>query len=56
MQEHKRERNSIEARLNALTKRAAHHDEHIMIIDAWFSDVSTLQPILGYEKLTYPAP
>ncbi|KAL9124531.1 MAG: hypothetical protein Q9217_006143 [Psora testacea] len=39
MQEHKRERNSIETRLNALTKSAIHHDEHIMIIDAWFSEL-----------------
>ena len=46
MQEHKRERNSIEARLNAITKRALYHDEHIMIIDAWFSDVSSLGSVL----------
>ena len=42
MQEHKRERNDMETRLNIITKRASHHDEHIMIIDAWFSDVSKL--------------
>ena len=39
MQEHKRERTSIEARLNAVEKRAQYHDEHITIVDAWFSEV-----------------
>ncbi|KAL9098452.1 MAG: hypothetical protein Q9163_005885 [Psora crenata] len=39
MQEHKRERNSMETRLNAITKRTMYHDEHIMIIDAWFSNL-----------------
>ena len=40
MQEHKRERNSVESRLNDVIKSAQYHDEHIMIIDAWFSEVS----------------
>ena len=40
MQEHKRERNSVENRLTEVTKSAQYHDEHIMIIDAWFSQVS----------------
>ncbi|KAG8532098.1 uncharacterized protein KY384_003735 [Bacidia gigantensis] len=39
MQEHKRERNAIEARLNSAEKRAQYHDEHIMIIDGWFSEL-----------------
>lgn len=40
MQEYKRERNNLEARLNEMTKSALHHDEHLMTIDAWFSEVS----------------
>lgn len=42
LQEYKRERNNLEAQLNAMTKSALHHDEHLMIIDAWFSEVSRL--------------
>lgn len=40
MQEYKRERNNLEAQLNTMTKSALHHDEHLMMIDAWFSEVS----------------
>lgn len=43
MQEYKRERNTLEARLNELTKRTAYHDDHLRIIDAWFGQVSRLE-------------
>ncbi|MCJ1399955.1 E3 ubiquitin-protein ligase bre1 [Xylographa trunciseda] len=39
MQEYKRERNTLENRLNDLTKRAAYHDDHLRTIDAWFSQL-----------------
>ncbi|SLM39011.1 e3 ubiquitin-protein ligase bre1 [Lasallia pustulata] len=39
MQEYKRERNTLEARLNDLTKRTAYHDDHLRIIDAWFGQL-----------------
>lgn len=39
MQEYKRERNSLESRLNDMTKSAQYHDEHLMTIDAWFNEV-----------------
>jgi hypothetical protein len=42
MQEYKRDRNSLETRLKDMTKKALHHDEHLMLIDAWFSEVSTV--------------
>ncbi|KAI9830985.1 MAG: E3 ubiquitin-protein ligase bre1 [Phylliscum demangeonii] len=35
MQEYKRERNTLEERANELAKRAAYHDDHLRIIDAW---------------------
>ena len=40
MQEYKRERSNLETRLNEMTKNASYHDEHLMVIDAWFSEVS----------------
>ena len=44
MQEYKRERSNLESRLNEMTKNATYHDEHLMVIDAWFSEVSRTQP------------
>ena len=43
MQEYKRERSNLELRLNEMAKNAAYHDEHLMVIDAWFSEVSRTQ-------------
>ena len=40
MQEYKRERNQLESRVNEMTRICQHHDEHLLIIDAWFSEVS----------------
>lgn len=39
MQEYKRERNTLEGKLNDLVKKAAFHDDHIRTIDAWFGQV-----------------
>ncbi|MCJ1321038.1 E3 ubiquitin-protein ligase bre1 [Xylographa vitiligo] len=39
MQEYKRERNTLESRLNDLAKRAAYHDDHLRAIDAWFAQL-----------------
>ena len=50
MQEHKRERASVESRLNSVEKRAQYHDEHIVIIDAWFSEVCLVA--LGLLRFT----
>ncbi|MCJ1472877.1 E3 ubiquitin-protein ligase bre1 [Lambiella insularis] len=43
MQEYKREKNTLENRLNELTKRAVYHDDHLRAIDAWFSQYAFLQ-------------
>ena len=48
MQEYKRERSNLESRLNEMKEDAAYHDEHLMVIDAWFSEVSRILP----EKLS----
>ena len=39
MQEFKRERNTLETQLKELLKRTIYHDDHLRIIDAWFSQV-----------------
>lgn len=44
MQEYKRERSNLELRLHDMTKRTQHHDEHLMVIDAWFSEVRIPEP------------
>lgn len=44
MQEYKRERSNLETRLNEMTKNAKYHDEHLMVVDAWFSEVSGIRP------------
>ena len=49
MQEYKRERNTLEAQLNELTKKATFHDEHIRTIDAWFGQVC-----LRKDPFTFP--
>ena len=40
MQEFKRDRNTLEIQLKDLTKRTTYHDDHLRVIDAWFSQVS----------------
>ena len=50
MQEYKREKNTLETRLKELSKRAAYHDDHIRMIDAWFSQVCG--PLLNYPALS----
>ncbi|EAS37331.1 E3 ubiquitin-protein ligase bre1 [Coccidioides immitis RS] len=39
MQEYKREKTTLEARIKELTKSAAYHDEHIRVIDAWLQQL-----------------
>ncbi|KAI5819897.1 hypothetical protein BZA77DRAFT_123250 [Pyronema omphalodes] len=39
MQEYKRERNILEARLEDLDKRSVYHDDHLRIVDAWWTQV-----------------
>ena len=47
MQEYKREKNRLEERLRDENRRAEYHDEHLRIIDAWFSQVG---PSLTYNS------
>lgn len=40
MLEYKREKNSLESRLQELEKKSSDHDDHIRIIDAWWLQVN----------------
>ncbi|KAF1346640.1 BRE1 E3 ubiquitin ligase-domain-containing protein [Delphinella strobiligena] len=39
MREYKRERNLYESQVSELTKRSQHHDDHLRVIDAWFTQL-----------------
>ncbi|OOQ82094.1 E3 ubiquitin-protein ligase bre1 [Penicillium brasilianum] len=48
MQEYKREKAGLESRLDRMSKAAAHHDNHLRAIDAWFRQlVDEVKTILG---------
>ena len=51
MQEYKRDRNTVEAQLKDMTKRTTYHDDHLRVIDAWFSQVNIPIdiPVAGFE-------
>jgi hypothetical protein len=40
MREYKREKNTLEAQLDTLEKKSVYHDDHLRLIDLWFSQVS----------------
>jgi E3 ubiquitin-protein ligase BRE1 len=40
MLEYKREKTTLETRLEELDKRSTYHDNHIRIMDAWWLQVS----------------
>jgi E3 ubiquitin-protein ligase BRE1 len=41
MQEYKREKNTLESQLKEVQKRAADHDDHLRVVDAWWTQVIT---------------
>jgi hypothetical protein len=40
MQEYKREKATLEAKLKEISKSASFHNDHLRVIDAWFKQVS----------------
>lgn len=40
MREYKREKNNLEAELTRMAKQSTYHDDHLRLIDSWFSQVS----------------
>lgn len=51
MREYKREKSNLEAELLKMTKRAAHHDDHLRLIDSWFLQVCA-RLVLCHEQLS----
>ncbi|KAE8145866.1 BRE1 E3 ubiquitin ligase-domain-containing protein [Aspergillus avenaceus] len=48
MQEYKREKVSLEAKLKEMSKAAAHHNDHLRVIDTWYSQlIDELKLLLG---------
>jgi E3 ubiquitin-protein ligase BRE1 len=41
MKEYKREKALYESQVQDLSKRSQHHDDHLRIVDAWFTQVNT---------------
>lgn len=39
MQEYKREKVTLEAKVKELTKAATYHNDHLRVIDVWFKQV-----------------
>jgi len=39
MKEYKREKALYESQVQDLSKRSQHHDDHLRIVDAWFTQV-----------------
>ena len=39
MQEYKREKNTVEAQLKDMRKKARYHDDHLRVIDLWFKQL-----------------
>lgn len=54
MNEYKREKATLETRIEEIQKRSTYHDDHIRIADAWVLQVSSLAvyPWLRCERVT----
>ncbi|KAJ5826149.1 hypothetical protein N7474_003287 [Penicillium riverlandense] len=39
MHEYRREKSTLESRLNQMSKNTAHHNDHLRVIDAWFNQL-----------------
>lgn len=50
MREYKREKALLEAQVADMTKHSIFHDDHLRIIDTWFSQVSRLTPCHRYGQ------
>ena len=49
MQEYKREKNTFEAHLKEMRKKARYHDDHLRIIDSWFQQVIDEVKVIAKE-------
>lgn len=39
MKEYQRERNDLQSQVKEINRRALYHDDHIRLIDSWFSQL-----------------
>ncbi|KAJ5180263.1 hypothetical protein N7492_003473 [Penicillium capsulatum] len=48
MHEYKRDKQSLESRLNQMSKATAHHNDHLRVIDSWFNQlIDEMRILLG---------
>ncbi|KAI9683104.1 MAG: hypothetical protein M1829_005895 [Trizodia sp. TS-e1964] len=50
MQEYKRDRNTLEDRLNEITERSKFHDDHLRVIDAWWKQMLQELKVLAQDS------
>ncbi|KAJ6134192.1 hypothetical protein N7523_000514 [Penicillium sp. IBT 18751x] len=52
MHEYKREKQTLESRLNQMSKKAAHYNDHLRVIDSWFNQlIDEMKILLGSEDV-----
>lgn len=52
MQEYKREKSSLEAKVKEMSKATAYHNDHLRIIDAWYQQVGYPAIYLSLHSLS----
>jgi E3 ubiquitin-protein ligase BRE1 len=55
MQEYKRDKVSLEAKLKETSKATAYHNDHLRIIDAWYSQVSSRHHMRLLDPISNPS-
>ncbi|KAI1337804.1 E3 ubiquitin-protein ligase BRE1 [Xylariaceae sp. FL0016] len=53
MQEYKREKATLEVRLDDLTKRSTHHDDHLRVVDAWWLQLLQEVEVLASSSVSF---
>ncbi|KAJ5376391.1 hypothetical protein N7509_013277 [Penicillium cosmopolitanum] len=57
MQEFKRDKQSLESRVNEMSKAAKYHDSHLRVIDSWYKQlIDEMKIILGSEGVAKAEP
>jgi E3 ubiquitin-protein ligase BRE1 len=52
MYEYKREKQTLESRLNQMSKAATHHNDHLRVIDSWFNQlIDEVKVLLGSQEV-----
>ena len=56
MKDYKRQKKDFEDQYNELSKKTRHHNDHLRIIDAWFTQLLDEIRILARQTLPTPPP